>query len=242
MRPSGSRRSTSNTSPTRSKAGSTICATAHTRTTRRSSFWDGLEVYVEVGAEKLDLRNLFEPRVRGISRPHHQFQGLERSQQARGDDAALRAHEERRPRCVLLLCGDHDPGGLHITETMRKNLEDLSGAVGWTPENLVIIRFGLNADFIDRHGLTWIDNLETSSGEQLDDPDHNDHAKDYVQDYIGKFGVRKCEANALVVEPDVGRQLVRAAILEHVPAMPSNAMSASSIAHASACAGRCESE
>ena len=47
---------------------------------------------------------------------------------------------------------------------MRKNLEDLSGAVGWTPENLVIIRFGLDADFIDRHRLTWIDNLETSSG------------------------------------------------------------------------------
>ena len=67
---------------------------------------------------------------------------------------------------------------------MRKNLEDLAGAVGWSPENLVIIRFGLNADFIDRHGLTWIDNLETSSGGQLDDPDHNDHDKSYVQDYI----------------------------------------------------------
>jgi hypothetical protein len=67
------------------------------------------------------------------------------------------------------------------------------------------------------HGLTWIDNLETSSGEQLDDPDHADHDKRYVQDYIANFGVRKCEANSLVVEPDVGRQLVRAAILAHVP-------------------------
>ena len=51
------------------------------------------------------------------------------------------------------------------------------------------IRFGLNADFIDRHGLTWIDNLETSSGQQLDDPDHDDHDKEYVQDYIARFGV-----------------------------------------------------
>ena len=68
--------------------------------------------------------------------------------------------------------------------------------------NLVITRFGLNADFIDANDLTWIDNLETSSGGQLDDPDHNDHNKDYVQDYIAEFGVRKCEANALVVEPD----------------------------------------
>ena len=101
---------------------------------------------------------------------------------------------------------------------MRKNLEDLSGAVGWSPDNLVIIRFGLNADFIDEHELTWIDNLETSSGGQLDDPDHDDHDKHYVQDYIAEFGVRKCEANALVVEPEVGRQLCRDAILEHIPA------------------------
>ena len=101
---------------------------------------------------------------------------------------------------------------------MRKNMEDLAGAVGWTPENLVIIRFGLNADFINAQRLTWIDNLETSSGEQLDDPDHNDHNKNYVQDYIAKFGVRKCEANALVVAPEIGRELCRSAILEHIPA------------------------
>jgi hypothetical protein len=76
----------------------------------------------------------------------------------------------------------------------------------------------MDADFIDDNDLTWIDNLETSSGGQLDDPDHNDHAKCYVQDYIAEFGVRKCEANALVVEPEVGRQLCREAILQHIPA------------------------
>jgi hypothetical protein len=87
-------------------------------------------------------------------------------------------HEAAGRQCVLLLCGDHDPGGLHITDKMRKNLSDLSGAVGWTPENLIISRFGLNADFINRHRLTWIDNLETSSGKQLDDENHDDHYKD----------------------------------------------------------------
>jgi hypothetical protein len=124
----------------------------------------------------------------------------------------------RGKKCVLLLCGDHDPGGLHITDGMRRNLEDLSRAVGWSPKNLVIIRFGLNADFIDRAGLTWIDNLETSSGGQLDDPDHVDHAKHYVQDYIRKYGARKCEANALVIALEIGRQLCRDAILRYVPA------------------------
>jgi hypothetical protein len=127
-------------------------------------------------------------------------------------------HEEAGRRCVLLLCGDHDPGGLNITGTMRKNLDDLTTAVGWSPHNLVISRFGLNADFIDRLGLTWIDNLETSSGQRLDDPRHPDHNKAYVQDYLRRFGARKCEANALVVAPDVGRDLCRRAILEHVPA------------------------
>ena len=93
-----------------------------------------------------------------------------------------------------------------ITETVRKNLADLSigvkktYGVDWTPAKLV----GLNADFIDPHGLTWIDNLETSSGKRLDDADHPDHFKAHVQDYIKKFGVRKCEANGLVVEPEIG--------------------------------------
>ena len=127
-------------------------------------------------------------------------------------------HEAAGRRCILLLCGDHDPGGLHITERMRGNLEDLSKQIGWRPDNLVIVRFGLNADFIDRHGLTWIDNLETSSGGRLDDPEHPDHEKRYVQDYIAEFGVRKCEANALVVEPEIGRRLCRDAILQYVPA------------------------
>jgi len=126
--------------------------------------------------------------------------------------------EAQGKQCVLLLCGDHDPGGLLITETMRKNLEDLEGAVGWSPANLVISRFGLNADFINRLGLTWIDNLETSSGKRPDDPNHPGHGKAYVQDYIRRFGARKCEANALVVRPEQGRALCRRAVLEHVSA------------------------
>jgi hypothetical protein len=75
----------------------------------------------------------------------------------------------------------------------------------------------LNKDFIDANGLTWIDNLETASSRQLNDPNHLDFKKDYVQNYLADFGVRKCEANALVVIPDLGRQLCRDAILEHIP-------------------------
>ena len=33
------------------------------------SFWDDLDVYVEAAVEKLDLRNLFEPRVANFTSP-----------------------------------------------------------------------------------------------------------------------------------------------------------------------------
>lgn len=34
----------------------------------------------------------------------------------------------------------------------------------------------------------------------------------YLQDYLRRYGVRKCEANAIVTTPDAARQLVRDAI------------------------------
>ena len=196
------------------------------------SLWDDLDVYVEVATEKLSLRNLFEPVCKEFHVPITNFKGW--------SDLNARARIMRRfaywtargKKCVLLLCGDHDPGGLHITDKMRKNFNDLAHAmqtnyhIDWraVDANLLIIRFGLNADFIDQHDLTWIDNLETSSGGNLDDEGHADHYKDYVQDYLAMMteryredlAARKCEANALVVEPVIGRQLCRDAILEHV--------------------------
>jgi hypothetical protein len=69
--------------------------------------------------------------------------------------------EWRGKKCVLLIFVDHDPGGLLIAEFLRKNLADLSHAVDWSPAKLIIDRFGLKPDFIRRHRLTWIDNLET---------------------------------------------------------------------------------
>lgn len=125
-------------------------------------------------------------------------------------------HEAEGRRCVLLYAGDHDPAGLRISDFLRKNLADLSRAVGWSPDNLVIDRFGLNADFIARHELTWIENLETGSGGRLDDPRHPDHLKAYVQDYLVEHGARKVEANALVTRPQAGRQLCRDAIVKYI--------------------------
>jgi hypothetical protein len=181
-------------------------------------FWDDLNTYVEVAVEKLDLRNLFEPVCEQFYVPITNFKGWSDLNSRGAMMRRFAEHEAEGRQCVLLLCGDHDPGGLAITSTLHKNLEDLSHAVDWEPDNLVITRFGLNADFIANAGLSWIDNLETSSGGRLDDPRHPDHRKPYVQDYIASFGVRKCEANALVVAPEIGRRLIRDAILRFVPA------------------------
>jgi hypothetical protein len=188
------------------------------------SLWDDLDVYVEVVTEKLSLRNLFEPVCKTFHVPVTNFKGWTDFNSRAAIMRRFAYWHARGKKCVLLVCGDHDPGGLLISKTLRKNLNDLTVAmqkvgINWSAvdANLIITRFGLNADFIDANDLTWIDNLETSSGLQLDDESHEDHDKDYVQSYIKKFGVRKCEANALVVVPNIGRQLCRDAILKHVP-------------------------
>ena len=125
-------------------------------------------------------------------------------------------HEGEGRQCVLLYCGDHDPAGLQISQTLRSNLEELADAVGWHPDDLTIDRFGLNYDFIEEQNLTWVDNLETGAGKRLDDPRHHDHKQPYVQDYLAEFGARKVEANALVARVDAGRELCRSTILKYV--------------------------
>jgi hypothetical protein len=180
------------------------------------SFWENQDHYVEVMVEKIDLKSLFESvcgdyRVRiANAKGWGDINGRARIMRR------FQEWEDKGKQCVLLYCGDHDPAGLNISGSLMSLFEELEGAVGWDPSNLIIERFGLNADFIDANNLTWIDNLQTSSGCDLSSPRHADHKKRYVQDYIAEFGVRKCEANALVVRPEQGRQLCRDAILKYV--------------------------
>jgi hypothetical protein len=127
----------------------------------------------------------------------------------------------RAKRCVLLYCGDLDPGGLHISGKICSNLNDMSQAVGWWPNNLIIDRFGIDAAFIRRHRMTWIENLHTSKkgGLPLDDPEHKDHWKRYVQEYLAAYGARKVEATALV-KPHIvphARALCLKTILKYLP-------------------------
>jgi len=183
------------------------------------SFWDDLDVYVQMAVEKSDLKSLWSPVCAEFYVPIANFGGWG-DLHVRADFMERFAEKEAEGKqCVLLYGGDHDPGGLNISNFLRSNFADMSRAVGWSPHDLIIDRFGLNFDFIERHGLTWIDNLITPNGKYpLDDPRHPHHKMEYVQSYLQRFGARKVEANALVTRPEAGRELCRQAILRYVPA------------------------
>lgn len=181
-------------------------------------WWQGEEYYIQVLVEKIDLKTLFEPICMDYHIPIANAKGwssiLQRAEYARRFNEA----EARGLQPVLLYCGDHDADGLRISDTIRKNLEQVQqifwsdGEQGYDPSNLIIKRFGLNYDFIIQNNYTWIENLVTGSGKNLADPGHRNHFFPYVQNYIAQFGVRKCEANAIVTTPQAGRNLFRTEI------------------------------
>ena len=180
-------------------------------------WWRGEKFYIQVVVEKIDLKTLFEDVCKQYHSPIANARGwssiLQRADYAR----RFKEAEDMGLQCILLYCGDHDPDGLRISDTIRKNLEQIQditwsdGKDGYNPRNLRIERFGLNYDFIIKHKLTWIDNLITGNQNKLMDlskPNHPNHKLPYVQQYLKKVGARKCEANAIVTIPDVARDLI----------------------------------
>lgn len=181
-------------------------------------WWEGEEYYIQMVVEKIDLVTLFEPICKKFHIPIANSKGwssiLQRAEYCRRFAEA----EAKGLKCVLLYCGDHDPDGLRISDTLRKNLEDIQnvtwkdGQGGYNPSDLIIHRFGLDYEFIIKNKLTWIDNLITGSGNDLGNPKHPNYNLPYLQTYLKKVGRRKCEANALVITPNEGRNLCTLAI------------------------------
>lgn len=173
-------------------------------------WWDGEEYYIQMLVEKIDLVTLFEPVCKEYHIPIATSKGWSSILQRADMIDRFREAEEKGLKSILLYCGDHDPYGLAISDYMKKNLWDLYNATRWSPEKLIIDRFGLNYDFIVEQGLTWIENLISGSGKP---PDYNDSI---TMTYIHKYGERKCEANALVVQPEAARHLCREAICKYL--------------------------
>lgn len=181
-------------------------------------WWDGEQYYIQMLVEKIDLKTLFEPICAEYHIPVANAKGwssiLQRAEYAR----RFKEAEEKGLTCVLLYCGDHDPDGLRISDTLRNNLEQVSevswedGETGYDPSSLQIKRFGLNYDFIIKNKYTWIDNLITGSGKNLASPLHRNNRLPYVKNYLKTIGERKCEANAIVTTPKRAEELIRGEI------------------------------
>lgn len=186
------------------------------------NWWRGEDFYIQMVVEKIDLVTLFQPVCEQYHIPIANSKGwssmLQRAEYARRFEEA----EGMGLNCVLLYCGDHDPDGLRISTHLRNNLNDLrdivwrDGFEGYDPRLLVIDRFGLNFEFIQQHGFSWINNLITGSSKNLASPDHRNHFDTYVQEYLETVGERKCEANALVTQPAIAEELCRGAIEKYL--------------------------
>lgn len=186
----------------------------------QNGYWDGLDYYVEMIVEKKDLVQIFRSTAdtyniritngKGDTDIHTRLAMLKR----------FRDHTNAGRRCVLLAIGDHDPKGLHIVEGLHRTIMSCGGIKGldWYDPDFDVVNIGLTEQQIDDLGLMKIGNLETGGGRDLSDSRHPDHYKPYVQDYIARFGVWKCEANALVGNPRRAEALLEDAINQFIPA------------------------
>ncbi|NKK92085.1 hypothetical protein GFL95_12725 [Rhizobium leguminosarum bv. viciae] len=183
------------------------------------SIWQGLDTYVEVLVEKVDLKVLFRPVCRRYRVPLTNGKGSNDINSRRRMLQRYRAHAECGRNLVLLYAGDHDPAGLDIARVIKSNLMECANIrdVGFDPTPIEVARVGLTVEQIDALDLPWIDNLETGSGKNLADPRHPDHRKPYVQDYIATHGPRKVEANALARNPAAAQDLIESAINGYIP-------------------------
>jgi len=171
-------------------------------------------IHVELVVEKLDLVGLLEPVTTRYGIPVSCLRGW----------TDMHSRAALLKRCagyglptVVLMFGDHDVGGLSITDSFKSNLDEVLLASGLSVmPHLELVRVGLNAVDIERLGLLWIDGLETSSGKDLGDPSHKKHFDKNVQQYIKTHGRRKCEANALLRNPKAAQQILIDAIRQYV--------------------------
>lgn len=183
-------------------------------------YWDDLDFYVEMIVEKKDLVQIFRDvadryRVRitngkGDTDIHTRLAMLKR----------FRDHSAAGRRCILLAIGDHDPKGLDIVDGLHRTIMSCANIKGldWDDPDFEVVNIGLTERQINDLGLMKIGNLETGGGRDLADRRHPDHNKPYVQDYIDRFGVWKCEANALVGNPGEAQALLERAINDYIPA------------------------
>jgi hypothetical protein len=184
------------------------------------SFWNGKPYFIQVLVEKSDLKSLFRDICTQYRISIANMRGWGSMEQKAAMAARFSEMELSGHAPVLLVCGDFDPPGLSISSVLKEQFEDYKHFTGWNPENLIVERIGLSFEFIREKGLTWIDGLGTGQGKDLSDPHHPFYQRNTydIQGYIKKYGKRKCEANAVVVVPELGRRMLLDAITRYLGA------------------------
>ncbi|MBA7557139.1 hypothetical protein ES705_49875 [subsurface metagenome] len=175
------------------------------------SFWEDKDCYLQLLVEKVDLKSLFKGICNKYKIPIANLHGWGSLEQKAVMAENFRRAEEEGKEPVLLVCCDFDPPGLYISEVLEDWFKKYSTFTGWEPANLIVERIGLAYNFIQDNHLTWVDNLLTASGKDMSSPHHEFYKKNiyHVREYIAKYGVRKCEANAIVVVPELGRKMLQ---------------------------------
>lgn len=92
-------------------------------------WWYGEKYYIQMVVEKIDLVTLFSPVCAEFHIPIANAKGWSSISQRAEYSRRFREAEDLGLKCVLLYCGDHDPDGLRISETLRSNLEDVKEVV-----------------------------------------------------------------------------------------------------------------
>jgi Ca2+/Na+ antiporter len=86
----------------------------HIGTIRQFSFWGDLPVYLQMTVEKIDLKNLSNPVCKEFHIRLLNISGWGDINSRAGILRRFAKWHRRGKRGVLLHCGDHEPGGLHI--------------------------------------------------------------------------------------------------------------------------------
>lgn len=169
------------------------------------AFWESQKYYIQMMVEKIDVRNLFHDVCEKYHIPISNAKGWSDMLSRNNLIQRFKEAEEIDLIPVLLYYGDFDPAGLKIADTLKKNITDLEKATKWNPKNLIVDKFGLSIDFIDQNDILWINNLITGGKrdlgklyKQYKEGKENIKILDYEIKYIEQYGIRKCEANAIL--------------------------------------------
>ena len=134
------------------------------------SFWEAQDVYIQMMTEKVDTKNLFTSECEPFRIPIFNAGGRSDLHSRAAAMERFKYWERRGKRCILLYLGDL----AGCTSPMRSAATSPTwpAVSAWSPDKLIVDRFGIDKTFVNRHRMTLIENLHTSKkgGLPLNDP------------------------------------------------------------------------